>query len=410
MAASLAGCGARALQPGIANPGQGSLPDLSSPPPGIIADTFSGIHAFQVFDAHIPPNTATKHASRYEVVWGTRDAPAWKAGNAAILTTYYGVFSSDFTFLRGLKWWKNHHPDWILYRCDETTPAWPSGLKYVPLDISNPAVVQWQMATYAPAMENGGYDALGADLVGLGNSSGGCGVFIHGVWTPRFSGQQVDDAWAKAVLAWVSAAASALHSQARPLTLGINTVPESRPFGDPEEDQLLNSADFVDDESAFTNYGNDFVSVDKVNQIIQWMTYIQQSLNKPFLVDDKWNTPTTSQQQLGWSIATYLLGKYHLAALFTDHQPGYGYEYWHSEYAAPVDKPCGDAQIDPSHHGVFFRLYQGAYVLVNASASTTYTLNLPKPSYRSIFGGTVTSPVTIPPDTGDILMTSHGCQ
>lgn len=409
LAAMLAACGSHSIQPGIVNPGRGFAPNLASPPPGIIADTWSGIHAFQVFDAHIPPNTATKHAFRYEVAWGTRDAPAWKAGNPAILTTYYAPFSSDFTKTNGLKWWLGHHPSWILYRCDEKTPAWPSGLKYVPLDISNPAVVQWQFATYGPVMENGGYDGFGADLVGLGNSSGGCGVFIHGVWTPRFSGQQNDEVWAQAVLAWASSAASLLHTQPRPLVLGVNTVPESRPFGDPDEDQLLNSIDFVDDESAFTNYGNSYESISAVGQIVQWMNYVQQTLNKPFIVDDKWNTTTTSEQQLGWAIATYLLGKYHLSALFTDHLPGYGYEYWHSEYDAPVDRPCGDMQVDSAHKGVFFRFYQGAYVIVNASTSSTYSLTLPKPSYRSIFGGTVTSPLSATPDTGYILMTSHGC-
>lgn len=104
-----------------------------------------------------------------------------------------------------------------------------------------------------------------------------------------------------------------------------------------------------------------------------------------------------------------MLGKYHLSTLFTDHAPGYGYEYWHTEYDAPVGRPCSDAVTDPVHKGIFTRVYQGAYVLVNASATQSFTLTLPKPSYRSIFGGSVTSPVTIPPDTGDILLTSHGC-
>lgn len=409
IALAAGGCSAHSGQPGIAPIGR-LTPAVASPSPGIIADTWTGIHAWQVFDAHIPPLRATQHAPRYEVVWGTRDSSAWLAGNPSILPVYYGVFSADFTFTHGLKWWLGHHPDWILYRCDEKTPAWPSGLKYVPLDISNPAVVQWQFQTYGPAIENGNYEAFGADLVGLNNSSGGCGVFIHGVWTPRFSGQQQDEAWSQAVLAWAASAASMLHAgQPRPIFLGVNTVPESRPFGDQDEDQLLNSVDFVDDESAFSNYGNQFVSIDKVGQIIAWMQYIQQTLNKPFLVDDKWNTSTISQQQLGWAIGTYLLGKYHLATLFTDHLPGYGYEYWFPQYDANVGRPCADPVADPAHKGIFYRLYQGAYVLVNASASQTFTLTLPKPSYKSIFGGSVTSPVTITPDTGDVLLTNHGC-
>jgi len=409
VAAWLAGCGSHSIQPGVARPGLVARANVTSPPPGILADTWSGIHAFQVFDAHIPPLRATAHAYRYELVWGTRDPQAWLAGNPAIIATYYAPFDSDFTKVHGLKWWLGHHHDWILYKCDQKTPAWPSGLKYVPLDISNPAVAQWQMATYAPVMENGGYSGFGADLVSLDNASLGCGVFIHGVWTQKFSGQQVDEAWAQAVLAWTQAVVTALHSQPRPLVFGANHVPESRPFGDADEEAFLNLIDFDDDESSFTNYGQQPVTTARLTLIVQWMQYIQ-GLGKAFIVDDKWNTPTTTQQELGWSIGTYLLGTYHQSALFTDHLPGYGYEYSFPQYNAAVSKPCADMIADPNDKGIFTRKYQGAYVVVNASLSQRFSVTLPKPSYKSIFGGTVTSPVSVPPDTGDILLTSHGCQ
>jgi len=409
IALAASGCGVRGSQPVAAAPATAhATPSLVGPPPGLIPETWTGIHNFQVFDTRISPSQATQDAYRYDLVWGTNQPAAWKAGNPAIVTMFYGPFDADFTRTNKIGWWLSHHADWILYRCDEKTPAWPGGLHNVPLDISNPLVVQWQMQTYAPVMESEGDDGLAADLVGLSNDSGGCGVFVNGVWPPRFTGQKDDDAWAQAVLKWMAAAATALHSQERPLALGINHVPESRTFGDPEEMTLLNEIDFDDDESSFTNYGNNYVTSQQVAKILQYMSYLQ-GLDKPFIVDDKWNTKTVDDQQLGWSIATYLLGKDHFSTLFTDHQPGYGYEYWYPQYAAAVGSPCGPAIADPIHKGVYTRMYDGSYVLVNASATVSYTLTLPKPSYQSIFGGRVTSPVTIGPDTGDVLLTTHGC-
>ena len=382
---------------------------MPGPGPGEIPDTWTGIHAFQVFDSRISHDKAVQDAYRYDLVWGTVQPTAWKQGNPRIIVTYYAPFDGDFSSKNSLTWWKQNHPDWILYKCDEKTPAWPSGLPNVPLDISNPAVVQWQMATYGPVMESGYFGGLAADLVGLDNASGGCGVFINGVWTQRFSGQPKDDAWSQAVLAWMRYAFGALHREPRPLSLGVNHVPESRPFGDPEEADLLNHIDYTDDESSFTDYGNGYASNTRVASILQYMKYVQQ-LGKAYIVDDKWNTRSISQQQLGWSIGTYMLGKYHSSSVYIDHLPGYGYEYWYQQYLASVGNPCGDYVADKTHPGAYERKYTGAYVVVNATYNRTFTITLPQPSYTSIFGGKVTSPLTIAGDTGAVLLTTKGCQ
>lgn len=382
-------------------------PDGPGPPPGPIVDTWTDIHAFQVFDGRIPRNQAKADAARYDVVWGSVKPDAWKQGNWNIVTSYYAPFDGDFTTGHDLTWWTANHPDWVLYKCDEKSPAWPGGLSNVPLDISNPAVVRWQMKTYEPTLESG-YDGLAADLVGLNNANGGCGVFVNGVWTQRFSGQLQDDAWSQAVLGWMRYTYGYLHQLPRPLNLGINHVPENRPMGDPEEEDLLNHMDFEADESSFTDYGNGYASSAKVWLIVQWMHFVQ-SRGKAYIVDDKWNTQTVDHQQLGWSIATYLLGKYHHASVYVDHLPGYGYEYWYSEYGAKVGSPCEDAIQDLQHSGVYTRRYNGSYVVVNASGSKTYTLTLPHPTYTSIFGEKITSPLTIGPDTGAVLLRPKGC-
>lgn len=372
-------------------------------------DTWNDIHAFQVFDGNINKQQATSHAHRYGFVWGTGQPTAWTAGNPNIVTSWYAPFDGDFTTHHDLTWWKANHPDWILYKCDQKTPAGLGGLTNVPLDFSNKAVMKWQLATYTPSMEQRGYTAFADDLVGLSNSNGGCGVFIHGVWTQRFTGQKDDETFAQAVLAWHRYAVKYLHGLSRPLQLGVNNVPENRPFGDPDENELLNNVDFVTDESAFTDYGNGYPSNSRVQLIWQWMNYIQ-GLNKAYIVIDKWNTKALSHQQLEWAIGTYLLGKYHHASVFIDHLPGYGWEYWYPEYNTKIGYPCGDMYPDPLNAGVYYRKYSKGFVIVNATFTKNYLVDLPLPTYTSIWGGTVVSPITINADDSQVLLTTlNGC-
>ena len=49
-----------------------------------------------------------------------------------------------------LSWWQEHHPSWVLYRCDRKTPAFkcfpPAPCDPpLPLDITNEEVVDFQM-------------------------------------------------------------------------------------------------------------------------------------------------------------------------------------------------------------------------------------------------------------------------
>jgi len=377
-------------------------------PETVGVDTWNGFHAHQIFDDHITDPQAAADAARYDVVWGSNEPAAWLAGNPNLITSWYMAFDGDGTLAHDLNWWKAFHPGWILYKCDKRTPAYPSGVKNIPLDISNPAVVKWQMQTYATIVEAGGYQAFAFDLVGLGNANGGCGVWINGVWHPRFTGQLTDDAWSQAVLGWFRYAYTYLHSLPRPLLVGINNVPANRPVGDPEQQQLLTYMDFLNDEAAFTSYGSQYVSQARVVQIVDWMKYTQ-GLQKVYNVDDKWNTTSLTQQQLYWALSTYLLGKYHHSSVFIDHMPGYGYEYYYPEYAAAVGHPCGDMYADTTHSGVYYRKYSGAFVVVNATGRQSYTVTLPKIAYTTIDGSPVRSPLTIGPDWGQVLMTTQGC-
>jgi hypothetical protein len=59
---------------------------------------------------------------------------------------------------------------------------------------------------------------------------------------------------------------------------------------------------------------------------------------------------------------------------------------------------------------VTYRKYTGAFVVVNASATTGYTVRLPLQSYTDIWGNTVTSPLHLTTDDAEVLLTtSNGC-
>lgn len=60
-----------------------------------------------------------------------------------------------------------------------------SGLvgKNIPLDITNSEVIDWQISTYAVPAAAAGFDAIAADMFGLGNAFGACGVWeAPGKW------------------------------------------------------------------------------------------------------------------------------------------------------------------------------------------------------------------------------------
>src|SRR5690242_2631724 len=61
---------------------KGVYPPVSGASFGHTEDTWSDIHAFQVFDGGISKADATAHAHRYGFVWGTSKPEAWKAGNS----------------------------------------------------------------------------------------------------------------------------------------------------------------------------------------------------------------------------------------------------------------------------------------------------------------------------------------
>jgi len=407
-----------------------------------MADTSVGIHALQVFDeAHghmISAADGAADGQRYASVWGVRNprmASAWHVQNAGLNALIYTPYDTDATgsgLNKPAVWWIANHPNWILYECNKTTIAYVGGLPGIPLDISNPAVRQYQVGLLGSYAENNGYDGVAADIVSLNNNTGhadsgrgGCGVWTnnHATWVAKFSGTSVDPSWATATENWVSALHVALRDRTlfpRPLALAVNTnvdgyqAPVKGEGGDAGEQAIVANADIVMNEAGFAMWGS-FVGDRGFNNAVGWMEYAQ-SLGEATLTTDDWNhqsqPPTIAQ--LDYSIATYLMGREQAAALYVGQNLMYGKENYYTEYAAAIGQPCAamyGGPNDPDFRGenVYLRRYSGGIAVVNVNSSTPYTVDLPKASYRDIEGGHVASPLTIQPDSGVVLLTINGC-
>ena len=439
----LAGCGGHGSA--ISTPGalgndhaQRARPNASptEPPPSpsaYIDDTWNGIHVFQPFDNFdnkniISSTQAIADGPLYQAVWGSNSGTmvqSWRTNNRTLRASYYIPIGTDALRdqfgNKGHKvgWWINHQPDWILYECDKTTVAYVPGIPETPLDISNPAVISYLETLTGTYAENHGYAAIGADFAELNNPTGGanggshgCGVWTqnHSVWVQKFSGMAQDPAYANAVLGWMSSFRSYLHGLPRPMALWGNNVPGFVSPGDSGETQIVANLDIVEDESGDARYGK-FADDRYFNNRVSWAQTIQAQ-GKGYMPTGLWHVPALTNAQIEYAIASYLMSKEQASAMTADPYGTYGIEHYYQAYKAPIGTPCAEMFGGPHYNGqyVYYRNYSGGLAIESTSATTTYSVTLPYPSYTdAVTGATVTSPLSVGPDTGFVLLTSNGC-
>ena len=388
------------------------------PPPGTpyadlkgvrpFIDTWNNIHLFQSFDNKIfDPTNAAKY---YDFIWGAavNHVQAIRSGNPNIFISYYIPFNRDngaFTnpnAIHDLSYWKVVHPDWILYKCDRVTPAYEFGDPNIPLDFSNPALVSWQVQTYAVLASEAGYDGIAADNVSLQNYFGACGIYVNGQWKQLFTGQPDDPKYRADVLAWLARMQLALHRLPHPLALIPNLSLGNIPPTDPFVQQVVNHVDGILYEDGFTDDARDYVTGNKWVQLVQFMESVQQQ-RKPFYVVDQFNTPSVDRAEIQWALASYLMGKDHLAAIFISTYQGYGGDTRYFEYTAQVGSPVG---VMYQSQNVYWRKYTNSVGIVNPSATQTYIVAL-NGSYVDLYGFPAGQKITLPPHSGIVLLISR---
>ncbi len=365
-------------------------------------------------------------------MWGSRTniGTAWLNSNPSLQTGYYNALETDESSTawgyvgHTLSWWKANHPDWILYACKAnggvtSTPAWVPGLNSnVPLDVHNPAVVDYQIRMMADYAHQMGYHALAIDEAtfwqadeGAGSGSYGCGIYQNGNFVRRYNGV-TDPNWEHDVVQWVQRAHTILTAD--PVIAGYHLkMMVNHPANSLTSDEMtfLANVDAVLDETGYIDYGRPTqMSASTFKMRTNWATYAQQH-GVAVLMNANWGKIGVGVQQLDYSVATYLMGNQQGESLFASPAKGYGTEQWHSQYETNIGAPCGSYYADPNNGNVYYRRFANAIVAVNPDSTSNQVTHLPSGhGYSDLFGRAVSGTMSIRPDDGFVLLTSNGCR
>ncbi len=390
------------------NPGTGNNPNapaITSVLGSHLIDASNNIHTFLTFSYNV--NDPASIAKAYDFVWGaeTYQVQGFRASNPNIMLSYYipynrdvGAYGqADLAKQHDLNYWRSNHPDWVLYKCDGSTPAYLDD-NTIPLDISNPDVVNYQMQNGAiPASQNG-YDALATDNVNLENTTGACGFYHGGQWIQRYSGNTDDPQWRSDILGWMTRLQEALHALPHPMALVPNLSLAPLSPGDPFAQQIADHVDAILDEGGFTQYGQGYLTDNAWLQTVQYIKSVQQR-QKPYYILNE--VPDTGNDQMQWNIASYLMAKERYSAIFIAHNQDYGSDKRYNEYNTQIGAPTGEMY---SGQSVYWRNYSGGVVVVNPSGSNSYTVSAPAGNFSDMYGNHVGQSFTMPPHSGMVLL------
>jgi hypothetical protein len=367
-------------------------------------DTADGIHAFLTFEYSISVSAIPQIGPRTDFIWGA-DQPrvsAWHAANPKTFVSSYIAWNQDQSG-HDITYWKANHPDWVVYKCDRSTPATVSGYSALILDISNPAVQAWQMDMVKTAVSQG-YDGIAFDLFQLDNLRGACGIFRNGQWVQLYNGTSSDPTYTNDVLSWLHNMHDAMHQLPKPMGVVPNYVLDRDP-NDPVMAQVVANLDGVLDEEAFGNYAGYTITGSRWLSKIQFMEKLQQAGKAYFAISGFTPLDTNAIQ---WTVASYLMGKEKHAANFLAQSggSGYGKDEWHPEYAAAIGSACGPMAMQGN---VYARSFAHALVLVNPSSSSAAHVTLPAGAqYTDQYGKAYSGALDLGAHSGIVLMLNGG--
>lgn len=386
-------------------------PTISSTPPPFsktLPETTENIHVALSFNDHVANYSMEEGVVDY--VWAS-STPNQPPG---VYNGYYLKFDRDNEGTNyNLAWFQANHPDWIVYQCDKKTPATEFGSPLTPLDITNPAVLQWYLTTYIyPALDKG-YLGIDFDNVNLSNSVGDgydgprCGVWqiVNGqhVWkylygeTNSIHGQ----AYVDSVVNWAKFMSNAIHTYKHPGTIMMNVsiyTGESIAYNE----MLYPYMDMYLDERGWSNWGQGYLGGK------EWQTEIQKSLDLDkqgkgiyFVNQEPNNFSNLTRDQIQWALSNYLLVKgKHTYILITGNQQ-YGYLEILPEYSAKIGHPT-NAMYESQ--GIYMRDYSNGKTIVNPSSTQSFKITLPVNIYHDLYGNTINS-INLGVHSGIVLLT-----
>lgn len=364
--------------------------------------TAENIHLEMIFNYNEPdPNV---EAGVVDVVWGSNYATQ----PTGVYNTAYIPYSVD-NFTSSLKWYRNHHPDWLEYLCDGKTLAFEFGTTTLaPLDFANPAVQAFQWKKWVDAPLSQGYQGIAVDTLSLTNNWQRCGHYdTFGNWVQQYTGAADDAAFRHDVLGWESATYQHVQGYSPTATMQVNVAYQ---FGEPVADniQLMTTADLLLDERGFTNWGGPPArpTPTEWRKIVSVMKTVQAK-GLCYMTNGEISSLTQdiSQEDRLWVIANYLLLKNNCTYMYmtgfgADGSQDYGRLVTFPEYSIAIGSPTGAMT---KTQGVWLREFSGGLALVNPYTSA-FTVTLPAGSYNDVNGNPVGAAVTLAGQSGLVLL------
>lgn len=414
-------------------------------------NTSTGIHSFLTFDSGLTAQNIsdTVCPSTYDFVWGagadhvsayrsctltagkSSDSVRNSTPATPIVLSYYTPYSRDCShgdFEEAQHWYvSQNRTSWIMYKCDKVTPAWYGSEtnRCVPLDISNPEVVAWQLAEFAEGQAQAlGYDAVAADNYGLDNDYEACGVWSAGEtgteWVPKWTGAYSDAQWTASALSWLgnfSAGARELESSRG---LPIEVVPNygvyaagGRDANDPDMREVIKLSGAIVDEAGFTEWGEGRSDFHELSTILGLYSLAQASGVPYFVINELSESDISSSVAREWVVACYLLANQGLLGLFLTGVQDYGglQEVFPEIACGAADGDIGaglGAPVLDEVSGLWTRSYSGGFVAVNpGSVSVTVLLDQDTYAWRDCYGELVDGEeLLVKNETGKILLKS----
>lgn len=351
-----------------------------NPPLRNVAD--GGLPLAQIFDSQIRDTALyTKYRAKVLFIWGA-SGPSY---DRRIVTSKYFPSWREPDKKRSVVWYKKFHPDWVMYKNDQVTPAYGYIYKYgglVPLDISNPDVRQYYLDQYLKPAILCGYRAIAMDNVELGNWPGAAGIFRNNKWTKLYTGQKQDPAFAQNTISWMQFLADSLHR------LGVKLAANIKVQSGARKDIMciMHAVDFWLDETGFTHKGENLTDKEwedhflLVRDITSEKGYISINQVKGML-------DSASSDQITWVIANFLLCKgpqsYLAITGYKDGKAVYQQFHYRKEMDLSIGTPLERAY---QNGGVWMRHYSNGTVYVNPSSENTVSVILSK-SVRNLGKG-----------------------
>ena len=231
-------------------------------------DSSNNIHSFLTFDSKTNAANINGYGSKIDYVWGAtaHNVPIWRnSSHPDVVLSYYMPFSRDPTPHptgnppTSLPWWEKHHKNLILYQCDRVTPAWEcfagEGCShvYVPLDLTNPVTLAYQMTVAVKPAKTIGYNAIALDNYGLTNQWKACGAYKgpNNEWVQLYNATDPknDPQYAVDVLDWTKRVVDAVHN------IGLLVIPNfSEQNMEPNTLRVTNLTDGILAEGGFVSW------------------------------------------------------------------------------------------------------------------------------------------------------------